>query len=177
MAESGRVWSFIKAQLGTRLAVLRTSLHARLAQVCVVPWRETSRGWYLRFVYAFQMLVRLALSWSERGRAGSGHVRMRVESMDRTACGPGSLKVWGRLLGTGTLPAAPWVPLCLLWRPDHLPQATDSPPAARKRTWQTLFLPPSMVPGTCKVHAEFPSGDGVTVVPDCPAFQQRSLIT
>lgn len=143
------------------------SEQASTPDLCSSPcgsWHSTSEGWYLSlYTWHFRCWCIWLLSWSERGRAGSGHIHGGgVESWTEQHV-DGSLDVWGRLLGTGD-------PSCLLaGRPDHLPSGHRQPSSP---------LSPLLIqrrsPGLANCITEFPRwvGGGVTVGLDCSAFQQ-----
>lgn len=106
--------SFIKADCRPRLK--RCSEQASKPGLCSSPcgsWHSASEGWYLS-LYAWHFrcwCIRLP-SWSERGRAGSGHVCGNgVESCGQNSTWTVPSMCGGGCWAQGTLPAAP---LCAL---------------------------------------------------------------
>lgn len=104
------------------------------------------------FVYlAFQMLVRLALLLvrKEAELEAGMSVAAGVESCGQNSMWTVPSRCGGGCWAQGTLPAAPWVPSCLLaGRPDHLPSGHRQPSSPQgRRTWPDPLLLQCRSPG------------------------------
>ena len=167
--------SFIKAGCGTRLKWC--SEQASIPDLCSSPcgsWHSTSEGWHLSlYTWHFRCWCIWLLSWSERGRAGSGYIRGGgVESCGQTSTWTVPSVCGGGCWAQGTRSAAP---LCALLSPRWLAWSSSPGPQAALRPSEPAPHP-AQVPRTCKLHHRVSTwGGGVTVGPDCPAFQRLCL--